>query len=170
MSAEDRRRMLLDKLRKASGPIIGSDLADDFGVSRQVIVQDIALLRAQGEEILATARGYMVSQDSNMVEKTMACKHQPEDIEEELLTIIKYGGRIKDVVVEHSIYGEIKGILMIQNRKDLEEFMQNYKKEDVKPLSTLTEGVHLHTIEALNKEVLELIEDKLKEKGFLLQS
>jgi len=170
MSAEDRRMMLLNKLKKATSPIIGSDLADTFGVSRQVIVQDIALLRAQGEEVLATARGYMVPQDSNMVEKTMACKHKPEDIEKELLTIIKYGGRIKDVIVEHPIYGEIKGILMVQNRKDLEEFMENYQGEDVKPLSTLTEGVHLHTIEALNQEVLELIEEKLREQGFLLQS
>ncbi|OCL26619.1 transcriptional regulator [Orenia metallireducens] len=170
MSAEDRRRMLLNKLKKESRPMIGSDLADVFGVSRQVIVQDIALLRAQGEEILATARGYMVPQDSNMVEKTVACKHKPEDIEEELLTVIKYGGRIRDVIVEHPIYGEIKGMLMVQNRKDLEDFLENYRGEDVKPLSTLTEGVHLHTIEALNQEVLELIEDKLREKGFLLES
>ncbi|WP_018249601.1 transcription repressor NadR [Orenia marismortui] len=170
MSAKERRNDLLNKLKKENEPITGSDLAGLFGVSRQVIVQDIAILRARGEEILATARGYIISKDSNMVRRTIACQHGAADIEKELSIIIRYGGRVKDVIVEHSIYGEIKGLLMIQSREDLSKFLENYNQERVKPLSALTEGVHLHTIEALNEEVLDLIENKLEDEGYLLKS
>lgn len=173
MSTTARRNDLLHKLKSSQSPITGSELADLFAVSRQVIVQDIALLRAEGHEILATSKGYMVSDDNNdMVQQIIACQHgvAAEDVQEELETIIKYGGRIADVVVEHPMYGELKGRLVIQSQSDLQDFMENYRDKKVKPLSTLTDGVHLHTIEALNKEVLTLIKNKLQEKGYLLEN
>lgn len=172
MSPTKRREKLLVELEENQVPITGSDLADIFGVSRQVIVQDIALLRAEGYEILATSKGYIIADDSNqMVKRIIACKHgvESEAVEEELKTILKYGGRIADVVVEHPMYGELKGRLVIQSQSDLEDFMADYCSNKVKPLSTLTDGVHLHTIEALNEEVLDLIKDKLEEKGYLLE-
>ncbi|WP_408956299.1 transcription repressor NadR [Natroniella sp. ANB-PHB2] len=170
METYKRREELLNKLSQESDPITGSDLAEIFEVSRQVIVQDIALLRAKGHKIIATSQGYIMSQPTNqMVEKTIACKHKESEIRSELEIIIKYGGRIKDVIVEHSIYGELKGMLMIQSKAELEEFLKKSKEESSKPLSFLTEGVHLHTIEALNQEVLNLIEDKLEKTGFLLK-
>ncbi len=170
MSGEDRRKRLFEKLQDSSKAITGSDLAQYFEVSRQVIVQDIALLRAQGEEILATSQGYILPIENNgMVEKKIACQHNSDQVEDELATIIRYGGRVKDVIVEHSIYGELKGMLMIQSSLDLDAFMKKYLKEEVKPLSALTEGVHLHTVEALNYDVLSLIQSKLKEKGYLLE-
>lgn len=173
MSTKERREDLLHKLQTSQSPITGSELADLFEVSRQVIVQDIALLRAEGHEILATSKGYMIADDDdNMVQQIIACKHgvAAEDVQEELETIIKYGGRIADVVVEHPMYGELKGRLVIQSQSDLQDFMEHYRDKKVKPLSTLTDGVHLHTIEALNKEVLTLIKNKLKEKGYLLEN
>ena len=172
MSTTDRRKELLNKLQVSQSPITGSNLADSFEVSRQVIVQDIAILRAEGHEILATSKGYIISDNNdNMVQQIIACQHgvAVEDVQEELETIIKYGGRIADVVVEHPMYGELKGRLVIQSKSDLEDFMEDYENKEVKPLSTLTDGVHLHTIEALNEEVLTLIKDKLKEKGFILE-
>ncbi|SJZ52579.1 transcription repressor NadR [Selenihalanaerobacter shriftii] len=170
MSVDQRRKKILDLLMDNQSPITGSKLAKKFGVSRQVIVQDVALLRAQGEEILATSQGYIIPQQrsSQMVTKTIACIHDGAEIEDELETIIKYGGRVKDVIIEHPIYGELNGLLMIQSKSDLTNFMHKYNNNTVKPLLTLTEGVHLHTIEALNQEVLNLIECKLKEKGYLL--
>lgn len=169
MTAEERRKELLSKLETSQEPITGSNLAEFFSVSRQVIVQDIALLRAQGETIQATSRGYIIPEPNNeMVEKVIACTHTGEEIEEELATIIKYGGRVRDVIVEHSLYGELKGLLHIQSRTDLDEFLEQYEDNEVKPLLTLTGGLHLHTIEALNQEVLNLIEEKLRDKGFLL--
>ncbi|ADL12604.1 transcription repressor NadR [Acetohalobium arabaticum] len=170
MSAEERREEILNLLLTKEKPITGSDLAERFDVSRQAIVQDVALLRAKGEEILATSQGYVVpQQNSKMVVRTIACKHNGDEIRGELETVIKYGGRVKDVIVEHPIYGELKGFLMVQSKEDLNTFMKKYKQDSVKPLLTLTEGVHLHTIEALNEEVLNLIEEKLEEKGYLLE-
>ena len=169
MSVQKRRNQLLQKLKKKNKAITGAELAKEFGVSRQVIVQDIALLRAQGEEILATSKGYIIPEiNNNMVKQTIACKHNDNEVRKELEIIIKYGGRVKEVIVEHPIYGELKGLLRIQSKADLEDFMDKYNQNLVKPLSALTKGVHLHTIEALNQEVLNLIVNKLKEKGYLL--
>ncbi|MCK8817316.1 transcription repressor NadR [Natroniella sulfidigena] len=169
MKTSERREELLNRLIQEPNSITGSKLAEIFDVSRQVIVQDIALLRAKGHKIVATSQGYVMSQTTNnMVQKTIACKHKEKEIRAELETIIKYGGRVKDVIVEHPIYGELKGLLMIQSKAELEEFLEKSRNESSKPLSFLTEGVHLHTIEALNQEVLDLIESKLQEKGFLL--
>ncbi|SDC59544.1 MULTISPECIES: transcription repressor NadR [unclassified Candidatus Frackibacter] len=169
MSAKERRKEIQNLLTAAEKPITGSQLAKKLGVSRQVIVQDVALLRAQGSEILATSQGYTLPQKSTkMVTKTIACKHSGSDIRNELETIIKYGGRVKDVSIEHPLYGELKGMLMIQSKDDLNAFINKYQNNTVKPLLTLTEGVHLHTIEALNQEVINLIETKLEEEGYLL--
>lgn len=170
MSAEKRREEILNLLSTKEQPMTGSKLAERFDVSRQAIVQDIALLRAKGEEILATSQGYVIpQQNSKMAVKTIACKHNGDEIRDELETVIKYGGRIKDVIIEHPIYGELKGFLMVQSTEDLNTFMEKYNQDSVKPLLTLTEGVHLHTIEALNGEVLDLIEEKLEKKGYLLE-
>ena len=172
MDTAKRREELLGKLKESNEPIPGRSLAEVFSVSRQVIVQDIALLRAKGEEIQATSRGYIIEETKNqMVEKTIACKHRrgAEDIKKEIETIIKYGGRVKNVIVEHPLYGEIKGLLRIQNQEDLDEFIAEYRRNNVNPLLTLTDGVHLHTIEGLNEDVLKLIEEQLKTKGFLVE-
>ncbi|GAB6138612.1 3H domain-containing protein [Halanaerobaculum tunisiense] len=169
MSGSERRKKLLERLQATDQPITGSDFAIEFSVSRQVIVQDVALLRAQGEEILATSRGYLIEDSKNeLAQMTIACQHDdtPLTIKQELEIIIQYGGRIKDVTVEHSIYGELKGVLMIQSQSDIESFIADY--ESGQALCSLTEGVHLHTIEALNQEVLNLIKNKLCVKEYLL--
>jgi len=172
MATDKRREEILTKLENRSEPIPGRKLAELFSVSRQVIVQDIALLRARGEKIQATSQGYCLEKSGNqMVEKTIACIHQQdeEDIAQELETIIEYGGRIKDVRVEHPLYGEIKGSLRIQSSEDIDDFIEEYIKKDVNPLLSLTNGIHLHTVEGFSQEVLESIEQKLKEKGFLVE-
>ena len=53
-----RRRRILERLRPQASPIPASELAREFRVSRQCLVQDVAILRASGQEILATPRGY----------------------------------------------------------------------------------------------------------------
>ncbi|AGB41098.1 putative small molecule binding protein (contains 3H domain) [Halobacteroides halobius DSM 5150] len=172
MSAGKRRKKLLSRLQGSDQAITGSTLAKEFDVSRQVIVQDVALLRAKGEQILATSQGYIIEDETrnNLPQLTIACQHDDSvtEIKEELATIIKYGGRIKDVIIEHPIYGQLRGLLTIQSQSDLDSFLQQYQTSKVKALSSLTKGIHLHTIEALNQEVLELIKDKLEERGYLL--
>lgn len=171
MKTEERRKSLLKRLKKSESAIIGSKLADDFGVSRQVIVQDIALLRARGEKIIATSQGYLYPEsDKDTIKATIACKHgENDEVEEELMTIVNYGAKIIDVIVEHPIYGELKGMLMIKNPADVKEFVKNYKKSDASLLASLTDGVHLHTVEALNEQVIKKIKEELKVKGYLLE-
>ncbi|MGM0471519.1 MAG: transcription repressor NadR [Bacillota bacterium] len=171
MKAEARREAILNLLSTKETPVTGSKLATKFEVSRQVIVQDIALLRAEGKEIVATSQGYIMPEErsSQFVSRTLACQHDGTEIADELELIIKHGGRVKDVIVEHPIYGELKGLLMIQSTTELESFVAKTEQEEVKPLLTLTEGVHLHTIEALNEEVLDSIETALQEADYLLE-
>ena len=172
MQTEKRRKELLKKLKKSQKAIIGSRLAEEFGVSRQVIVQDIALLRARGEKILATSQGYLYPENTAMdtVKATIACKHgEKDEVKEELMTIVNYGAKVLDVIVEHPIYGEIKGMLMIQTPSDVNNFIENYEKNGANLLASLTDGVHLHTIEAMNEGVIVKIKEELSKKGYLLQ-
>jgi transcriptional regulator of NAD metabolism len=172
MKTEERREKLLKILESTDKPKIGSKLAERFGVSRQVIVQDIALLRARGEEILATSQGYLIPGNAGMetVSTTIACRHDNRQVNDELMTVVNHGGKIVDVIVEHPIYGDLKGMLMIQSPADVDNFMENYRDNQASLLASLTDGVHLHTIEALNEQVIERIKEVLKSKGYLLDT
>lgn len=172
IKTQARRKLLLQRLKKSQQAVIGSQLAEEFGVSRQVIVQDIALLRAEGEKIIATSQGYFYEENMGIptVKQSIACSHGDKtELKDELVTIVNYGGRIIDVKVEHPIYGELRGNLMISSIDDVNTFINNYRQNEASLLSELTAGVHLHTIEAVNEQVLEKIKTELKEKGYLLQ-
>lgn len=172
IKTEKRREKLLQRLKESKKSIIGSQLAQEFNVSRQVIVQDIALLRARGKKIVATSQGYIYEKNLGIktVKTSIACQHgDQEELKDELLTIVNFGGRILDVKVEHPIYGELSGNLMISSIEDIENFINNYHKKKAELLSKLTDGVHLHTIEAVNTQVLAKIKDELRDKGYLLE-
>lgn len=169
MDAEKRREILLTMLSNASLPVSGSRLSEELGVSRQVIVQDIALLRAGGQDILATPQGYILMKSlARRPSRVFACRHGVEGIEEELNTIVNLGGKVVDVIVEHPLYGELKGLLMLSSQAEVKKYMEKYRASQAEPLSALTKGVHLHTVEAENMEQLENISRELKERGFLL--
>lgn len=173
MESKERRKYILEKLKKSDQPIKGTELAKMFDVSRQVIVQDIAILRAQGEEILATPQGYLILNKApdSQITKTIVCKHTKyEEIDDELKTIVDLGGKVLDVIVEHPIYGEIKSPLMINSRAEIEEFMKKLRNRQAEPLASLTDGIHLHTIKVPNEEIFEKIEKSLSEKGYLIDS
>lgn len=169
MKADERRNGIIKMLIREKGAIKGTTLAETFNVTRQIIVKDIAILRAKGTNIIATPDGYMVNDDSsNRVKSIIAVNHNDEDVIKELEIVVKYGGIIEDVIVEHPLYGEIKGILMIKNLNDLNKFKNSLKQINAKPLSILTNGVHLHTISADSAENMDLIKEELKENGFIL--
>jgi len=170
MDSESRREKLLMLLRAATEAVTGADLAGIFRVSRQVIVQDIAILRAGGEKIIATPQGYLLPHllSRDKATRTFACRHLYGDIEAELRTMIDLGGNVIDVVVEHPIYGELRGLLMLKGRADLAEFMASLRATKAQPLLALTGGVHLHTVEAAGEDVLDRIETALGEADFLL--
>lgn len=169
MEAKERRELLVRNLQKTGKPISGSQLAEELGVSRQVIVQDIAILRAAGKGILATPQGYILAAIvSGRPKRVFACQHSSEEIETELEIMIKFGGKVLDVVVEHPLYGELRGLLMLASPHDLGDYMDRYYLTKAEPLSALTKGVHLHTVEAEDNMQLTRIGEELQKKGFLV--
>jgi len=168
--SQQRRQKIVDNLNKSSKPIKGGELADILGVSRQVIVQDIALLRAQGETIVATPQGYFLIKEpkTKNVNKVFACQHDYGGMEKELKIIVANGGKVLDVVVEHPLYGELRGNLMLESLADVEEFMKNLDTSGAEPLSVLTKGIHLHTVEASSSIILDRIEIELREEQLLV--
>lgn len=169
MNGSDRRLKILDILKNTQKAVSGSELSKILDVSRQVIVSDIALLRASGEEILSTPKGYIIDdkKNENYIYKTIACKHKKDFIEEELNLIVDEGATVVNVIVEHSVYGQITGDLHLASRRDIREFMKKLNG-DTTPLSQLTDGIHLHTIKCKDTETLESVITSLKEKGYAL--
>ncbi|MBO0460527.1 MULTISPECIES: transcription repressor NadR [Enterococcus] len=171
IEGETRRKEIIETLANADKPVSASKFATRFGVSRQIIVGDIALLRAAGEGIVATARGYLLEdeQDQAGLISKIAVQHQREQTEEELQLIVAHGGEILDVIVEHPLYGELTGMLHIKTEEDIRSFMKRYRKSQASLLSELTDGIHLHTIRYSNEQVLQQIKQGLAEAGILFE-
>ncbi|WP_047984724.1 transcription repressor NadR [Ornithinibacillus californiensis] len=169
---EKRRKLILSWLKEETEPITGKELSERTNVSRQVIVQDISLLKATGEPILATARGYVYLQDNlqnNNVTRVIVVKHTAEQTADELYTLVDYGITVRNVMVEHPIYGDLTGSLMIKNRREVDSFIKELMNKRALLLSNLTEGVHLHTIEADQEEQLDEACEALRKLGILLE-
>ena len=167
MNGEQRRIHILEDIQNSDKPISGTTLAKKYGVSRQVIVQDIALLRAANYNIISTTRGY-VCQSKRNASCIIEVEHESNQIEDELNTIVDMGGKIIDVWIEHEVYGKLKAQLSIGSRFHVKEFMDDITNGQSSPLLNLTSKKHYHTIEAENEETLQLIKNKLKEKGYLI--
>ncbi|SET37844.1 hypothetical protein SAMN05216389_11015 [Oceanobacillus limi] len=173
MLGEKRRSLILEWLQNNSEPITGKALAEKTNVSRQVIVQDISLLKAKGEPIIATSRGYVYFKENNKMAKQsriIVVSHRAEETADELYTLVDIGVSVKNVMVEHPIYGDLTGSLMLKNRRDVDQFINELEKTNASLLSKLTEGVHLHTIEADTEEQLDEACEALREAGYLLES
>ena len=167
MHGEERRKEILKMIENSPVPVSGTALAKEFQVSRQVIVQDIALLRAAHEEILATSRGYIMS-SPRLVERIVEVHHTDEEILEELNLIVDNGGIVKDVFIRHKVYGEMRGTLAISSRKKASDFMESIRSGSSQPLKNITSGRHYHTIQADSRHTLDAIEEELKKRGFLI--
>ncbi|MBB6450072.1 hypothetical protein HNR44_002050 [Geomicrobium halophilum] len=172
LSGEERRQQILEFLKSETQPQKGGRLAEIHQVSRQVIVQDISLLKAAKHPILATPQGYLYNQPQGPEDKytsIIACRHTKADMEEELIILVDHGVVIKDVTVEHAVYGEISGQLMIKNRKDVERFCQLMEEKQASLLADLTEGIHLHTLEAEDEHALIEAKQALQKSGILVE-
>ena len=171
MDANERRSIIKNKISKSLSPVTGSCLAAEFNVTRQVIVQDIAILRAGGENIIATPSGYLqldAVSNKNPVKVFISRHNTVDEAENELLIIVDNGGTVRDVIIEHPVYGEITGTLMISTREAVFELIERLKNKNSQMLSSVTDGIHMHTIEARDLETLTLIEKKLKLAGILI--
>lgn len=168
MTGSTRRESVLKRLGSGNGPVSGKALAEEFKVSRQVIVQDIALLRASGEDILSTTRGYVLNEPQR-VSRIFKVRHSDDRIEEELNGIVDMGGRIDNVMVRHKVYGQIDADLKINSRKDVKAFMEGLQTGKSRPLKKITSDYHYHRVEADSEETLDAIEEQLRQQGFLLE-
>ena len=169
MNSEARRKFILDLLKDSDLPEKGHILSERLGVTRQIIVKDIAILRASGENIISTPEGYLIQKSPrDNLRRIFAVCHDKDSIEDELMSIVKYGATVIDVIVEHPLYGEISGMLMIKSTYDVQNFMKKYKAYKAEPLSVLTGGLHLHTVEAEDETVFNNIEKELSAKGYLI--
>jgi transcriptional regulator of NAD metabolism len=161
-----RREGVLDALRTASAPLSGAQLARRFGVSRQVIVQDVALLRTQGHPIEALHAGYVLKGPAGCV-RLVKVRHSEDQIEDEMCTVVDLGGALLDTVVNHRVYGTLSAPLNVRNRRDVARFIEDMRTGVSSPLSRVTDGYHYHHIEAESEAVLDEIEAALARKGYL---
>lgn len=169
MDAAARRQAIAAALESADGPVAASALGERFGVSRQIVVGDVALLRAQGLDITATPRGYVLGQGrSEGIRRTVACVHGFDGMEQELNIMVDHGCEVLDVVIEHAVYGQLTGELHLKNRRDVAEFMRR-SRAGVSPLSALTGGIHTHTLLCPDAASFESCTAALREAGFLLE-
>lgn len=166
MNAQDRREEIIALLKSSQTALSGTAIAKKLGVSRQIIVQDIALLRSGGEKIISTNQGYLLSH-SGGVSKVFKVIHSDEDAAKELNLVVDYGGSVKDVFVYHKVYGVVKAQMDISSRLDVENFLADIKSGKSSLLKNITSDYHYHTVCAPTKEILDLIENKLWESGFL---
>lgn len=168
MEAASRRQAILDRLRTADRPVSASALAAGLNVSRQIIVGDIALLRAGGAEISATPRGYVLPRATDGITRTIACRHTLAQTGQELDILVDNGCTVLDVIVEHPVYGQLTGQLQISSRYDVEQFLARIRGSDAAPLSMLTGGLHLHTLCCPNEDAYTHACAALKAAGLLL--
>lgn len=164
----ERRKILLSMMRQSQTPISGSALGKRTGVSRQVVVQDMALLRTEGYPIMSTTKGYYLERaGQNQSVRILKVCHTDAQVEDELNSIVDLGGTVQDVMVNHRAYGKMTAALNIKNRRDVRVFVDNIRSGKSTPLLNVTSGYHFHTISADSEVILDEIEEMLRRKGYL---
>lgn len=166
LTGSDRRKRLVALMREAGQPLSGTKLGQATGVSRQVVVQDIALLRTEGYAVVSTARGYLLEQETQ-AKRLFKVFHTDAQVEDELTVIVDTGGTVLDVMVNHRVYGKMTAPLRIANRRDVKMFVNDLKTGKSAPLLNVTAGYHFHHVGADSEEILDEIADALHRKGYL---
>ena len=113
MKAQSRRNAIMEVLQKEEQPISASTLAKRYNVSRQIIVGDVALLRAGGADISATPKGYLLARDRGGIQRQIVCIHSGEQMGKELYICVDNGCCVLDVIVEHQVFGQLVGQLQV---------------------------------------------------------
>lgn len=168
---DQRRAELLEILRTSRRPLSGTELGQRLGATRQTVVQDVAILRARGEPVVATARGYLLASAFAPIahRAVISVRHAPQHTEDELSILLDMGLRVVDVGVDHPVYGELRAMLMLDSREDLKEWVRSMQERKAHLLSELTDGVHIHTVEAPRAELIERARQELRKRGYLLE-
>lgn len=167
MKSSERRKSLITLLLNSQEPLSGGDLAEKFGVSRQIIVGDIAVLRASGYEIISTHHGYIVNR-TPLVERVFKVRHSREQTEDELSLIVGLGGTVVDVFVWHKVYGKLEAKLNIFSDMHIRQFIEGVRSGKSTELMNITGGYHYHTVRAESEEILDSIYSALEERGYIV--
>ena len=109
----------------------------------------------------------MTPKEARGILRRVAVKHTPRQMEDELNTIVDNGCTVIDVTVEHPVYGQLTGPLQIASRYEVSQFIERCKKAE--PLSSLTDGIHLHTLSCPDEAAFERTKDALRALGILLE-
>ena len=165
MSGKERREQILKILKSSEKPVPGVELAKLLEVSRQIIVQDMALIRANGIDVTSTNRGYVIREEKE-VSRVFKVIHTNEQVEEELNLFVDFGGKVEDVFVFHKVYGVIKATLNIKSRRDVKLYMEGISSGKSTNLLNLTSNYHYHTIVAEDEQTLDMIQEELIKCGF----
>ena len=170
LDAQERRNAIAQLLEQSQIPVSATALAKEFAVSRQIVVGDVALLRAAGMDITATPRGYVIPHSGAGLKRTLATRHTAEEMEAELNAMVDQGCTVLDVTVEHPIYGQLTGPLNLSNRYEVGQFLSRCRDEEAVPLSLLTEGIHLHTVLCPDEAAFDRVREVLRRLGILLEA
>ena len=154
MNGEERRNQIVDILKHSSSPVPGTQLAQILDVSRQVIVQDVALIRAKNIDVFSTNRGYVLN-DKQEYSRILKVKHEDDEVEAELGAIVDMGGWVRDVFVYHKVYGVIRAEMNIHSRRDIKNYLEDIASGKSSLLKNVTSGYHYHTIVADDEQTLE---------------
>ncbi len=165
MTGSDRRADIIQQIKESRTPVSGTKLALRYEVSRQVIVQDIALIRASGYDIISTNRGYILNAPKS-VSRDFKVQHTDEQLEEELCAIVDLGGCVENVMINHRVYGHMEAVLGVNSRRKVAEFMEDIRSGKSSPLKNITSNYHYHRVSADSVETLDMIEEDLRQKGF----
>ena len=166
MTGEERKKQIIEILNNSKSPVSGISLAKQLGVSRQVIVQDIAVLRAGNTDIISTNQGYMINSNTP-ASRVFKVIHTDDEVADELNLIVDCGGFVKDVFVSHKVYGVLRAEMNIKSRLDVQRFVADIKSGKSSLLKNVTSNYHYHTVLAESNEVLDIIQEHLKDRGFL---
>ena len=172
MDAKERRSAILQLLRNRTAPVTGAELAARMGVSRQVIVQDIALLRTGGQTIFATPEGYLLPalEPAAAARRVVAARHRDNAGNAPGAGDRRAPGRNgRGRLHRTPVYGEISAPLHLRTQAGVDRFMANFETGGTSPISLLTDGVHLHTVEAPSQGAMERILSALREAGILVE-
>lgn len=167
MDGQARRQKIIEIIGKSGKPVSGTALANELNVSRQVVVTDIALIRANGVDITSTNRGYVIS-ETKKCKRIIKSRHTDEEILDELFTIVDNGGVAENIIINHRYYNRLEAPLNVSSRREAKEFMEAIESGKSKSLSSATSGYHYHVISADDESTLDIIEEELKAKGFWL--
>ncbi|MCH5184530.1 MAG: transcription repressor NadR [Oscillospiraceae bacterium] len=169
MKGAERRGRILEIIKNSDGPVTGGSLAKETDVSRQVIVQDISRLKAEGHDIIATSRGYIINRPAK-AERVFKLVHSDDEIRDELELIVSMGGMVKNVFVWHKIYGKLTADINIATYGDIDEYIDNFRMGRSSPLKNVTSEYHYHTVTAPDSETLDRICEALDKRNFLVHN